>query len=146
MKKFLSFAAAAIMAFTVSAADNADLFKLDEAQMNKEFQKVNEVEQYVDAHQGMDLDAVKASNSSLVATANLSSQPESTLTATGVAEGPLGIPSFIWGCILGWVGILIVYLITEDSDETKKALFGCLAWTAVAIIFYIVYFILILGL
>ncbi len=53
-------------------------------------------------------------------------------------EDVLGIPAFWWGCVLGWVGILIVYLVTEDKEAAKKALWGCLVGSAVGIIFYFV--------
>ena len=43
-------------------------------------------------------------------------------------DGPVDIPSFIWGCVAGPVGVLVVYLVTEDNDETKKALLGCILW------------------
>ena len=46
------------------------------------------------------------------------------------------IASFLWGCAFGWVGLLIVYLVTDnDKEQTKKALWGCLA-NGVAIVVY----------
>ena len=33
---------------------------------------------------------------------------------------PLGIPGFVWGLILGCVGILIVYLTIDDKELRKK--------------------------
>jgi len=56
------------------------------------------------------------------------------------SQPPLGIPSFLWGFILGVIGILIVYLITENGDETKKALWGCLAFTVLWVVLYFVLF------
>jgi hypothetical protein len=53
-------------------------------------------------------------------------------------EDVLGIPAFWWGCVLGWVGILIVYLVTEDKEAAKKALWGCLVGTGVFVLFYFV--------
>ncbi len=55
-------------------------------------------------------------------------------------EPALGIPSFIWGFVLGWVGILIVYLVTEDNEETKKALWGCVASTLLWVGCYFLFF------
>lgn len=57
----------------------------------------------------------------------------------GTESGPaLGIPSFLWGCVFGWVGLLVVYLITENKDETKKALTGCVVSGVVGIVIYVV--------
>jgi hypothetical protein len=67
------------------------------------------------------------------------------LLDNAVQESPLGIPSFLWGCVLGWVGILLVYLISEDRDETKKALYGCITTGVVVIAFYVVYVLFIIG-
>jgi cytochrome c biogenesis protein CcdA len=54
------------------------------------------------------------------------------------SEPPLGIPSFLWGCILGVVGILLVYILTDgDKAETKKALWGMLVWIGVWVVLYV---------
>jgi cytochrome c biogenesis protein CcdA len=53
-------------------------------------------------------------------------------------EPPLGIPSFLWGCILGIVGVLIVYIITDgDKAETKKSLWGFLVAVGVYVVLYV---------
>ena len=57
-----------------------------------------------------------------------------------VADSPLGIPGFWWGFCLGWVGMLIVYLMMDEGqdrkDQVKNALYGCLAWTVIWGILY----------
>jgi hypothetical protein len=70
---------------------------------------------------------------------------ESTSTLSALTEGALGIPSFIWGCVLGWIGILITYLVTQDSEETKKALYGCLIGWVGGFLLYIIFVVLIFG-
>ena len=59
---------------------------------------------------------------------------------------PLGIPSFLWGCVpagcfpvLGLGGIALVYFMSDSKDETKKAVFGCLAGTAAYVIATLIY-------
>ncbi len=37
-----------------------------------------------------------------------------------------GIPSYMWGCCLGWVGVLYVALEGKDNNETRLALYGAL--------------------
>lgn len=46
------------------------------------------------------------------------------------------IPAFWWGCILGWVGILVVFLVTQDSSQTQSALWGCIVGTLLGCVFY----------
>jgi len=42
------------------------------------------------------------------------------------------------GCVFGWVGLLVVYLVLENKVKTKKALTGCVVSTVVGVVFYIV--------
>jgi len=62
------------------------------------------------------------------------------LTGSMMMEPALGIPGFWWGCVLGPVGILVVYLVTEnDKPEVKKALYGCLVSTGIWVIFEVIW-------
>jgi Na+/proline symporter len=61
------------------------------------------------------------------------------------AEPPLGIPSFWWGCIIGVWGIAVVYFVTEDKEETKQALKGCIIGTLVWVVLYFGFYVWILG-
>ena len=54
---------------------------------------------------------------------------------------PLRIPSFIWGCTLGWPGLLVVALAAQDKIEVHKALWGCVAWNTVVIVASTIYII-----
>ncbi len=106
----------------------------NEQAVNAEFEKLNKLEQYVTSHEGTTIEDVK--NTELTENLNLD-----TNVANAVAAGelPLNIPAFWWGCVLGLLGVLAVYLITDkDKEQTKKALYGCLAWTVVWAVYYIV--------
>jgi hypothetical protein len=48
-------------------------------------------------------------------------------------DNPLFFPSFVWGCCLGPLGLVLVGLITQDSDEMVKALLGMLAWCCILV-------------
>ena len=125
-----------------ASANNSSLFSYDKAAVSAKMNNVNAVETYVNQNAGVTVSTMNAEGQQLTAAANLS---EETSLSSSLLDGPAGIPSFLWGCVLSWVGILIVYLVTQDSDETKKALFGCLAGAAVWLVFYIVYFVIVLG-
>ncbi len=78
-------------------------------------------------------DASVLENVSTVATLPLTSDEES-------GGAPLGIPSFLWGCVFGLLGVILVYFISEENkDETKKALWGCIAGGAIYAIVWIIY-------
>jgi hypothetical protein len=106
----------------------------DEQSINTSFEKLNKLEQYVATHEGTTLAEVK--DTELTKDLTL----DTNITNAVVAEElPLNIPAFWWGCVLGPVGILAVYLITDkDKDQTKKAMFGCLVAAGVWVIYYIV--------
>lgn len=135
----LTLIAATFSLANVNAADGS-LFSYDRASVNAQMSELNKVETYVNDHNGVTLDELQAGNSDVIANVNLNANASSF---SSLAEGPAGIPSFLWGCILGVVGILIVYLVTQDSEETKKALFGCLAWVGVWILWVVIWVVIV---
>ena len=114
---------------------------MNEPSINAEFEKLNKLEQYVDTHEGTTLEDIK--DSELTKDLNLDTNVANTVAA---GDLPANIPAFWWGCVLSWVGVLIVYLVTDkDKDQTKKALMGCLIGAGIYIIFWVVYYGLILS-
>ncbi len=137
----LAFVASSCVIFSASAG-NASLFQLNKNKVNAEMNQLSQVENYVASHEGVTLDQLQTENNDIINGVNLT---ESTSTLSALTEGALGIPSFIWGCVLGWIGILITYLVTQDSDETKKALYGCLVGWVGGFLLYIIFVVLIFG-
>jgi len=113
------------------------VFILDEETLNQEIQELNALDHYVSTHEGTTYDDLVTSGSDLIA--NISD--EAAPMGMAGPDDPLGMPAFLWGCLLGWVGILIVYLVTDydRSGQTKKALWGCLVGTGVWVVFYALY-------
>jgi len=124
MKKTLLLLAAFLMV-SVSFARTADLFSYDKAQVQKALVNADALDHYV-SQATVSLDKIDLSTP---VTANFLAQSGNNM----MEERALGIPGFVWGLVLGVVGILVVYLVTEDKEETKKALYGCIAgallWT-----------------
>lgn len=131
---------AATFSLANASANDGSLFSYDRAAVNAQMSDLNKVESYVTTHEGVTLDQLKSQNSDVVANINFNT---SSASFSNLAEGPLGIPSFIWGCVLSWVGILIVYLVTQDSEETKKALYGCLVWVGIWLIWILIWVVLV---
>ncbi len=114
----------AISCFSVSA-NNSSLFSYDKAAVNAKMNNVSAVETYVNQNDGVTVSSMNADGQQLVAAANLS---EENSLSSSLLDGPAGVPSFLWGCVLGPLGLLVVYLVTQDGDETKKSLYGCIVW------------------
>lgn len=115
-------------------AGEADDFKINKAQVQDEFADLYLLEQSVVDHNFMTLTEMENNNllSAEFASMNLSSNM--------MMESALGIPGFWWGCIFGPIGILIVYLVTDnDRAEVKSSFTGCIVGTAVSAVLYLIY-------
>jgi len=105
---------------------------LDEAALNEAMAELNELDQFLSENESVTFADLEASGSDLILNVDNSTSP---LGMDQENEPPLGIPSFLWGCILGILGILLVYILTDgDKSETRKALWGMLIWVGVVII------------
>lgn len=114
-------------------AGNADMFSYDRDQLNNEFADLNMLENYVKVNEGITLTSLMDENHPLISGISFVNPFDLTMP---FAEPPLGIPSFWWGCIIGVWGIAVVYFVTQDSEETKQALKGCVIGTLVGVILY----------
>jgi hypothetical protein len=117
------------------------VFSYDEDLLMAELSDINKLDVYVEANEGITLDELSREGSPLIANMEGTVSPMGMAGDEGNGEPPLGIPSFLWGCVFGIIGLLIVYVATEnDKDEAKKAMWGCLASTAVSVLIYAVAF------
>ncbi|MFW5804855.1 MAG: hypothetical protein ACOCWG_06455 [bacterium] len=119
-------------------AGNSDVFSFDKNKVEAELAELTELESFVEANQSVTLTDLMASGHALVAGLNLNMADPSGLLF-GLGEPPLGIPSFLWGCVFGVVGLAIVYFVTDDKEETKKALWGCITASAVSLVVSIIW-------
>jgi len=114
-------------------AGNSELFNYDKEIVQTIFSDLEELENYVNGNDDITLSSLYLSETGLAA-------PGSEIPLPSLfVELPLGIPAIIWGVVLGPVGVVLVYYLTdEDKEEAKKALYGCLAggvlWAAVGIL------------
>ena len=152
MKKFLFKSLSVFMAITLIAAQNSSIlastksapvtfdesvFSYDEEVLLAELSELDELDAYVEANEGVTFDQMSGEESPLVANMESTASP---MGMGGQDDGPpLGIPSFLWGCVFGVVGLVIVYIMTDNNKaETKKAMWGCVASTAVSVVLYMV--------
>ncbi|MCD4695325.1 MAG: hypothetical protein K8S16_03705 [Bacteroidales bacterium] len=131
MKKFTLLVIVAGLFLSIqSYAGKASLFTFNEGKIKSELAEVNALENYLLQNDNMTYTDLLAGNNPFAR--NLSFGNEGFMGFSSY-EPPLGIPSFLWGFCFGGIGILIVYVITEEKEETMKALWGCVAsgviWT-----------------
>lgn len=128
MKKIFLICALALTSLTMKASV-ADLFSVDKAAISSEMTDLNALESFVQMNEGVTLADVQATSSML--TANVLTTEQSPFSQASILRGggdaPLGIPSILWGFCFNVPGVVIVYLISEDNGETKKAFIGCVA-------------------
>ncbi len=143
MKKFITILAAVCFSFSAAFAEEAtnEVYDYNVA-VEEDFAQLNEIEAYVNAND-VTLENLKSENSALLNGITISNDSSASLLAD---ELPLGIPAFWWGCVLTVLGVILVYVLTDqDKDQTKKALYGCLVTAGAYIIFYVVIYGLLLG-
>lgn len=123
----------------VYAGDGA-LFQFNDERISTEMTILNQLEEFVLSHPGATLNSLETDNFDLTTNLHLSqSDIEGILKSLSGGDVPLGIPAFWWGCVLGVVGIIIVYIVTKDSSKAVKAGWGCLASSATIGLWYFIY-------
>lgn len=136
MRRFLIFVLA-LFSHQVSA-DHSSLFHYDAGQLTLQLGNLEQLERIIEADGNVSFDEIKNTEGGRNLRIDHSLKDEGS-------DGPLGLPSFLWGCVLGVVGILIVYFVTEDSKETTKALVGCLVSCVVGCVAYFGFYAFALG-
>ncbi len=143
MKKIFLTLLFSLFAFGIQASVS-DLFEIDDAALSEEFASLTQLETIVVGHSDLTFESLITEHSDLMKSIHLQSDLSNGLLGF-YFEPPLGIPSFVWGFCLGVAGLAVVYFMTEDKEETKKALWGCVASAAISTAFYVVYFVWILS-
>lgn len=105
-------------------SSDAYLFDIDYERVQNEFKDLDQIVDIIENHPDYDFYSMSDEYHNLLMNSNLIQ--ESTIIAN--QDYPfLGIPSFLWGCVTGPLGILIAFVGTEnDHFEAKKALYGCI--------------------
>lgn len=116
--------------------DVLDVTEFDESSVLDQFTEIEELSQLISVSDELTISDFEGSN--LIE--NISSEtmlPVSQEETTG-GEDPLGIPSFLWGCVFGVIGILIVYVVSENTEQTKQAVTGCAVSSAISTLIYVI--------
>lgn len=109
----------------------------NDSEVYEAFADISTLDQYLQSNENKTYSDLETENSTLLN--GVSSSTSLPLGSAPSDELALGIPSFLWGCVFGVIGVVVVYLMTdENKDQTKKAFYGCIASTVVGVVFYIV--------
>ncbi len=131
MKKILSIFSILTLCYSLSFA--AEPLNYEPQKINSEFEQLNKIEQYVQNNEGTTLESLK--NNPLLENIKIADNASNSIVS---GELPGGIPAFWWGCVLSWVGLILVYVITDkDNAQTKKALLGCLVSGGLYILWWV---------
>lgn len=124
--------------FLVTANTNAQNLQ-EEINLDQEFSQLNAIENHINKNNGVTLQQLEENNSTLLD--GITIEKESKATSFLSASETLGIPPFWWGFCLGFWGIIIVYIISDnDKAATKKALNGCITIGVATAAIYIILF------
>jgi hypothetical protein len=122
----------------ITKSEIQSVSEFDDSEIYGAFAGITDLDQYLAMNNGKTYSEVSQDNSALLT--GVSSTTSLPLSAAS-GELALGIPSFLWGCAFGWVGLLIVYLVTDkDKEQTRKALWGCVVGTVIQVGLYIAVF------
>ncbi len=120
---------------SITKSEIQSVTEFDESEIYDAFTEVSDLDQYLAQNNDKTYTEISQENATLLN--GISSTTTLPFSASS-DELVLGIPSFLWGCVFGWVGLLVVYLVLENKAQTKKALTGCVVSTIVGIVFYAV--------
>jgi hypothetical protein len=132
-----------LSASTTPGNPSTGLFRDDLKSFEQDFTALNQLEQTVQAT-GKDYNQLKSENNQALNALNFNGDVSNALLgSSGGDERLAGIPGFLWGFCLGWVGILLVYLLIEDDASKKsqgrKAIVGCIVSGLISIVFYVLW-------
>ncbi len=135
MKKFLLIITLAVAGLLKVSASDADLFSYDKSAVQSALSELSVLETYVVEHPAIAVVNVTKSGSYMINGIELFANP-----LMGGGDIPLGVPAFFWGCILGVVGVAIVYFVTNgDRDQVRKAIYGCIPWVVIVLFYFLLW-------
>jgi hypothetical protein len=95
-----------------------------EVEVYDAFAEIESLVSFLNSNDEATYTELKAENSSLIE--NVSASAAIALNANE-QDGPPALSAFWWGCLLSWVGVIVVYVTTDSNKEyTKGAWTGCL--------------------
>jgi hypothetical protein len=137
MRKWIYFFAVIMLLIGSAQAESKSMFDINVDHVYAEMADLNQLENYLNSNDAT-LSSLVEQNHYLVS--NMRTNAYGLHSMVAMDGPPLGISSFLWGFCLGLPGLAVVYFVTEDSAETRKALWGCITSGVLIGGFYIVWY------
>ncbi len=119
----------------VTMASGSDEFSFDNQLIKEEFSELSALETLIATNGYPGLSELE--DNQLLKSGYLSSN----LSFPGNGEDPLGIPGFWWGCVLGPIGIIAAYILSDNNkDQARMSLNGCIVATVVQVAVVVVWY------
>jgi hypothetical protein len=112
----------AFLAVNLTFAGNADLFRVDEQELNTEFADLSALENFVQSNNFISLHAIVDGNLYDVSAINIS-----TMAASSQSSFAFQWEGFLWGFLCCPVGLFVIAL-NENKDKDQKLSY----WVGVA--------------
>jgi hypothetical protein len=117
---------ASLLVCTLGFAKENENFKFKETEISETFDRIDALEQYIIANPTQSAASIVAEKPNLI-------DESIDLSPTNVLDTQRDLPlvsPFWWGCCLGVIGLIVVYVITDnDRGQVKSAFWGCLIST-----------------
>jgi hypothetical protein len=129
------------IAGSVSGIGNANetdvVAQFDESEIYNSFNEVNDLVSFISENENATYDELNAVNSDLLENVSTSAAIMMN-TEDGV---PPFLSAFWWGCIFSWVGVLVVYMTTDNNSEyMRPAWRGCFISAGCQVLTYAAYY------
>lgn len=124
-----------ILLSCAATASGSDEFSFDNQLIKEEFSELSALETLIVTNGYPGLSELE--DNQLLKSGYLNSNP----SFPGNGEDPLGIPGFWWGCVLGPIGIIAAYILSDNNkDQARMALNGCIVATVVQVAVVVVWY------
>jgi hypothetical protein len=122
-------------------AGSANAFEYNSNKVRSELSNLDLIDTFVEANDISYIDLTQT-NTSMASTLTYG---QTGAFGIQILEPPLGIPSIVWGACGNIGGVALVYFITEDKEETKKAAYGCIGGMVLVAGCWVGYIFLVIG-
>ena len=121
-----------------SDCNDESVSEFSEEEIYSAFNEIEEVIQYVSSNDNVTYEELSEKD---FFSSNISNATTVAMNLQDGGEEPPVFGSFLWGCLFGPIGIVMVAVTTDgDRDQIKKSVWGCALPTGCTIISYAIYF------
>lgn len=123
-----------------SSAGFSSLFSYDAVGLERDMTELQLLEDYVLANPGINLNALQVRQNILINDLNLTANSCRGFNSSQEGDPLLGMPAYYWGCCLGLPGLLFVFAVADNDEQTNRAFWGCFYnldfWLSMWLIWY----------